>query len=119
MDKLVKKLERDAEFDAASLNPSRHVIAKRVKDDWRTKAASALRTQAHEIERLRGALSKLLRFAEGQICLHEETYRGGVMWTICAICGCKWADDEGGFKPAKEPQEITRARAALKGDGDE
>ena len=40
-------------------------------------------------------------------CLHEETYRGGVIWEICSQCGAKWADDEGG-KP-EDAHEIPKA----------
>lgn len=61
----------------------------------------------------RDALSDLLAYAERTICYHEETHRGGGIWTICDSCGQKWADDEGGFQPAVVPEEIIKARAAL------
>ena len=41
-------------------------------------------------------LTAVLRYAENQTCLHEDTYRGGAIWEICDACGKKWADDEGG-----------------------
>ena len=48
---------------------------------------------------LRFAAERLLTWAERQDCQHEETYRGGFIWTICHDCGRKWADDKGGFVP--------------------
>ena len=63
--------------------------------------------------RLRDALKNLLSYAERNECHHENTHRGGIIWTICDDCGAKWADDEGGFKPYCEPVEITAARQAL------
>jgi hypothetical protein len=62
---------------------------------------------------LRDALKNLLNYAERNECHHENTHRGGVIWTICDECGMKWADDKGGFKPYCEPVEITAARQAL------
>lgn len=65
---------------------------------------------------LKGALEALLSYSEQNICLHEETHRGGVIWEICDRCGKKWADDEGG-KPADAhefPEVFEQARAALK-----
>jgi hypothetical protein len=62
---------------------------------------------------LREALGGLLGYVERNECTHEETHRGGAIWTICDGCGMKWADDEGGFVPYKEPEPITRARNAL------
>lgn len=59
------------------------------------------------------AAKALLRYAERNECSHEETHRGGAIWTICDDCGRKWADDEGGFKPYQEPKEIAEARAAI------
>lgn len=73
----------------------------------------ALRRKAAKLERVQNALSGLLAYAERNECQHDETYRGGVLWTICSGCGAKWADDEGGFQPYREPTAITQARAAL------
>ncbi len=61
----------------------------------------------------REAVEALLLYAEAQTCTHEETYRGGAIWTICRACGRKWADDEGGFVPYQDPPEIAAARAML------
>lgn len=47
-------------------------------------------------------------------CMHEETYRGGTIWTICQACGRKWADDEGGFKPHEAPEVVQKAEEWLK-----
>ncbi len=66
-----------------------------------------------EHEAMRKALERLANDAEAQLCQHESTHRGGVLWTICDECGRKWADDEGGFAPYQEPEYIARARAAL------
>lgn len=72
------------------------------------------KTAGTETERLRKVLGDLLEFAERQECTHEDTYRGGTIWTICSACGQKWADDEGGFPGYVEPKEITAARNVLR-----
>lgn len=46
-------------------------------------------------------------------CLHEETKRGGTIWTICCYCDKKWADDEGGFVPRVDAPEVATARRVL------
>lgn len=69
--------------------------------------------RATEAEKVIEAARDLLRFAERNQCAHEETHRGGAIWTICDACGKKWADDEGGFKPHQEPSEIAALRDAL------
>lgn len=66
-----------------------------------------------QIQTLRTALEATLRHAEINTCTHEETYRGGAIWTICSRCHCKWADDEGGFPGFVEPAVFEQARAAL------
>lgn len=66
-----------------------------------------------ENARLRKVLEKLVSYAERNECHHENTHRGGIIWTICDDCGGMWADDKGGLKPYCEPAEITNARAAL------
>jgi len=71
-----------------------------------------------EAANLKGLLADLLRYAERNECEHDNTHRGGVIWTVCDGCGKKWADDEGGFKPYKQPPEIAAARAALLSQGD-
>jgi hypothetical protein len=62
---------------------------------------------------IKDVLEDLLRYTERNECRHEETSRGGSIWTICDECGMKWADDRGGFVPYQEPIEITQARKAL------
>jgi hypothetical protein len=54
-----------------------------------------------------------LRYMERNECQHDETYRGGAIWTIYDGCGHKWADDEGGFQPYQEPREISDLRDEL------
>ena len=61
------------------------------------------------------ALEDLLRYAERQTCLHEETHRGGAIWEICDSCGAQWADDRGG-KPENAhewPDEIAAAQEVV------
>lgn len=62
---------------------------------------------------LKTALANLLKFAERNTCQHDETHRGGAIWTICNACGKKWADDQGGYTPFEEPAELEAARLAL------
>lgn len=57
----------------------------------------------------RAALSHM----ERNECRHEETHRGGILWTICDGCDQQWADDEGGFQPYVEPKAIAGLRNAL------
>lgn len=59
------------------------------------------------------ALEKLLRRDERNTCQHEETTRGGVIWTICVRCKKSWADDQGGKPEWKDPVEWDIARAAI------
>lgn len=65
------------------------------------------------MKRVFHSLEKILSLYEGTICLHEDTYRGGVLWTICRQCGRQWADDEGGFKPHVDRPEVVEAREIL------
>jgi hypothetical protein len=67
------------------------------------------------VQRLRNSLRWAIREIERSTCTHEETHRGGAIWTICDHCDSKWADDEGGFVPYVEPPELIEARAALEG----
>lgn len=60
------------------------------------------------------ALRDLLDHVDRNTCAHEDTYRGGSIWTICDGCGQKWADDRGGFSPYSDPEPVAKARAALK-----
>jgi len=67
-------------------------------------------TQTHAI---RSILAALLAHVDRETCTHEETYRGGSIWTICKDCDRKWADDRGGFKPHEDAPAVAAARAAL------
>lgn len=55
-------------------------------------------------DRVLKVLKDIAGYASTNICLHEETHRGGTIWEICDSCGMKWADDEGG-KP-KDAHDI-------------
>jgi len=59
------------------------------------------------------ALKGLLRHVDINTCLHEETKRGGTIWTICCQCERMWADDEGGFVPRVDAPEVATARRVL------
>lgn len=59
------------------------------------------------------ALQAMLNRDELNTCQHENTHRGGAIWTICDDCNDKWADDEGGKPKWKDPKEWIAARAAL------
>lgn len=64
----------------------------------------------HAVEAaLDGALMEWSR----NVCTHEDTYRGGVLWTICRNCHAKWADDEGGMPEWKKPDRIATAYSVL------
>jgi hypothetical protein len=56
------------------------------------------------------ALRDLLDHVDRETCPHEDTHRGGLIWTVCDACGRKWADDEGGFVPYSDPPAVARAR---------
>lgn len=58
-------------------------------------------------------IKRLLAHIDDNTCLHEETYRGGTIWTICSNCGRKWADDDGGFQPNTDPLPVANAREFL------
>lgn len=66
-----------------------------------------------QIVQLYSVLNRLVSFADNQICRHEETHRGGLLWEICDFCGAKWADDKGGKPEFVEPKEISDAYRAL------
>lgn len=69
-----------------------------------------LMSASHE---LLAALEAMLRRDMRNTCQHEVTYRGGVLWEICSMCGSKWADDEGGKPEWKDPPEWAAAQAAI------
>lgn len=63
------------------------------------------------IEALRGVTD----YAKLNICTHEHTHRGGILWEICSDCGKSWSDDmdprpEG---PFKYPEVIENALKVL------
>jgi len=62
------------------------------------------------LERLRASHVALLDRVERDQCEHENTYRGGNIWTFCEDCGQKWADDDGGFQPYVAPDWLVEAR---------
>jgi len=66
---------------------------------------------AGAIADLQAALRDVLDHYERNICHHENTHRGGAIWTICDDCDTKWADDRGGFVPFEYPPEIKAAQA--------
>lgn len=55
-------------------------------------------------------LIALLRHIDSETCRHEETHRGGSIWTICDQCGREWADDQGGFEPYQDAPAVAAAR---------
>ena len=59
------------------------------------------------------ALKAMLQRDERNTCQHENVFRGGVIWTICNDCGCKWADSEGGMPKWRDPKEWIAARSAI------
>lgn len=61
----------------------------------------------------REALEIVKRIAYGNQCAHENTHRGGAIWTICDSCRAKWADDQGGFKPNGEIPKLDAAFEVL------
>ena len=64
-------------------------------------------------DELAEALQKVCNKYASTLCAHDETYRGGLIWEICAHCGAKWADDEGGKPPYKENETLAMAEAVL------
>lgn len=80
--------------------------------------AAAAKVGEREAE-LRSALRWAISEIDRNTCQHDETHRGGAIWTICDLCDKKWADDEGGFKPYVENPRLTKARRALAPQGAE
>ena len=77
--------------------------------------SDSVTTESHA-ELLKQALSALEVAAEAivwNMCFHENTHRGGAIWTICDDCGAKWADDRGGFKKPKLPKGYGVAMQAI------
>jgi len=86
-------------------------VIRNIKSPTRSAGENA---PASELSALLCALRDVTALAERNICTHEETHRGGVIWEICDVCGAKWADDDGGKPEFAEPREITRAHELLK-----
>lgn len=80
-------------------------------DSWRRFATEQKRKSATAANHI----AQLLKHIDANTCCHEETYRGGAIWTICSSCGKKWADDEGGFAAYEEPPAIASAREFVLG----
>ncbi len=79
-----------------------------------------LQAKATELEQRNKNLADNLRSVLNHIghntCHHENTKRGGSIWTICEDCGREWADDRGGFKTYKEPKWLTKAIESIGDD---
>lgn len=67
------------------------------------------------LNNLLAAFNDLLSYAERNTCLHEETRRGGAIWTICDSCGKKWSDDKNPLSAEDHefPLEIQNAQEIL------
>jgi len=74
------------------------------------KAEAELQALREGVPAIRAALD----YAGRNICAHEDTERGGFIWTICQQCGAKWADDQGGFEPSIWPEILDAAMDALR-----
>ncbi len=66
-----------------------------------------------EYVRLLEASRIALDYYDRNACPHENTHRGGFIWTICDDCGKKWADDEGGFVAYSDPPHVAELRDAI------
>lgn len=76
------------------------------EDDGRT-AGAAINGRMYR------ALVALLRRDEQNTCQHQDTHRGGAIWTICDDCGAQWADDQGGKPKWQDPKEWVEARDVI------
>lgn len=65
------------------------------------------------LRKLTLSLEWAIKEIDRNTCNHDETHRGGNIWTICNSCGKRWADDRGGFVPYREPKQLTLARRTL------
>lgn len=64
-------------------------------------------------ETLLKVLEDLLDWSYKQICTHENTHRGGILWEICDDCGARWADDRGGRPEFEYPKEVVKAEEVI------
>jgi hypothetical protein len=78
-----------------------------------TETGRTPRQLADERDELLAALKSLASFTDGNICRHETTHRGGIIWEICDGCGARWADDRGGKSDACNPASLTAALAII------
>ncbi len=62
---------------------------------------------------LRETLEATLRHLYDVTCAHENTHRGGAIWTICDDCGQKWSDDRNPKPENTWPDIIPRLEAEL------
>ncbi|ATS92356.1 hypothetical protein DLP05_127 [Stenotrophomonas phage vB_SmaS_DLP_5] len=73
--------------------------------------------EAFQLGLTHAIIADLLKHIDKETCTHEETHRGGAIWTICDSCGRKWADDEGGFQPHKDDPAVAQARKYMQENG--
>ena len=112
-----KKYKAECDANArrivACVNACRGIDDELLADDCIRKT----REDRDELLKQRDELLKSLRWAVREIerntCSHEETERLGFIWTRCRMCGKQWADDEGGFVPHKDCEELEAARSAI------
>lgn len=62
---------------------------------------------------LEASLRALLERDRSNTCQHENTQRGGAIWTKCDDCDAKWADGEGGKPAWRDPEEWDAAESAI------
>ena len=105
--------EEDARRIVACVNACRGIDDELLTDDCIRKT----REDRDELLKQRDELLKSLRWAVREIerntCSHEDTEQLGFIWTRCRMCGKQWADDEGGFVPHKDCEELEAARSAI------
>lgn len=76
-------------------------------------ASDTIKELMGELALTRLRLQNILDELDQNTCTHENTHRGGIIWTICGDCGRKWADDEGGFQPHEDSMPVALARELL------
>lgn len=63
-----------------------------------------------QLQVIKSVIQDLIDEVDRNTCPHEDTHRGGNIWTICDGCGAKWADDEGGFVDHVDSDAMMAAR---------
>lgn len=81
--------------------------------DLATKMSVIVDKAEAESANLRTLLANLVDHVDTITCRHDNTHRGGSIWTICDDCDAKWADDRGGFVPYSDDPALAAARIAL------